>query len=284
MPLVSSKELLYKAMEGGYAVPAFNIENMETVQAVVQAAEEVNSPVILQTTPSSIKYAGLNYFYSMVSAAAAESKVPVVLHLDHGNSFELAVKAVRNGYTSVMIDGSAYPFEENIELTKKVVEVASVNQIPVEAELGKIGGKEDDLTVKKEDEIYTSPEQAEEFIRRTNVDSLAVAIGTAHGLYKGEPRLDFERLGKIRDLVDIPLVLHGATGVPDPSVRRAVEIGISKVNFATELRVAMTGAVRSTLENNADLIDPKEFLKKAREAVKEAAVKKIVLCGSSQKA
>lgn len=283
MPLATSKELLIKAKEGGYAVAAFNIENMETVQAVIQAAEETNAPVIMQTTPSSIKYAGLKYFYAMVSAAANDSRIPVALHLDHGNSFELAVKAIRTGYSSIMIDGSKLGFMDNIELTKKVVEAASACGIPVEAELGKLGGKEDDISVDKADEIYTDPAEAEEFVRLTKVDSLAVAIGTAHGLYKGEPRLDFERLGKISGIIDIPLVLHGATGVPDSSVKKSIELGICKVNFATELRVAATNAVRSILEGNAGIIDPKEFLRPAREAVRKAAINKILLCGCNDR-
>lgn len=284
MPLVTSKEILYKAMEGGYAIAAFNVENMETVQAVIQAAEETNSPVIMQTTPSSVKYAGLKYFYANVYAAASESKIPVVLHLDHGSSYELAVRAVRNGYTSIMIDGSKLPFEDNVKLTRKTVEVASINEIPVEAELGRIGGKEDDTSVSKKEEVFTAPSEAEEFVKLTEVDSLAVAIGTAHGLYKGEPKLDFERLKEIRKLLDIPLVLHGATGVSDSDIKKAIKLGISKVNFATELRVHMTQTVRSVLEKNANIIDPKEFLKPAREAVKEAVRKKIFLCGCNDKA
>ena len=210
MPLVSSKEMLLRAQAGRYAVGAFNVENMEMVLAVIAAAQELHAPVMLQTTPSTVKYAGLNAYYANVKAAADSVDVPVALHLDHGNSFDLAVQAVRAGYTSVMIDGSHESFEENIALTNRVVAVARPNGIPVEAELGKVGGKEDDLET--EADTNTDPLQAKEFVERTGIDSLAVAIGTAHGFYVGTPKLDKERLEQIRNVVDIPLVLHGASG------------------------------------------------------------------------
>ena len=203
MALVTTKQLLLDAQKGGYAVGAFNVENMEMVQAVVAAAEELRSPVIMQTTPSTVKYANLNYFYENVKVAAQESSVPVVIHLDHGNSFELAMQAYRTGYTSIMIDGSHEGFEDNIALTSAVVKACHPGEVPIEAELGKVGGKEDDLDG-GEGDPYTNPQEAAEFVERTGIDSLAVAIGTAHGVYKGVPKLDFSRLSEIRKAVSIP--------------------------------------------------------------------------------
>ena len=230
MPLVTTKELLLKAQEGHYAVGAFNVENMEMVQAVVAAAEELNAPVIMQTTPSTLKYADADYFYANVKTAAQKAKVPVVMHLDHGNSFDLAMKAYRAGYTSIMIYGSHELFDENIRLTKSVVDACHAAGVPVEAELGKVGGKEDDLEG-GEGNPYTVPSEAVEFVNATDVDSLAVAIGTAHGVYKGIPKLDVERLSEIREVVSIPLVLHGTSGVPDEAVKDCISRGICKVNF-----------------------------------------------------
>ena len=203
MPL-TNKNLLLEAQKGGYAVGAFNVENLEMVQAVVAAAEELRSPVILQTTPSTVKYADLQYFYAMVKTAAEKASVPVSIHLDHGNSFELAMQALRAGYTSIMIDGSQKSFEENVAVTKAVVSACHPSGIPVEAELGKVGGKEDDLNG-GEGNPYTDPQEARAFVEATGVDSLAVAIGTAHGVYKGIPKLDVERLSEIRKVVSVPL-------------------------------------------------------------------------------
>lgn len=218
MALVTTKQMLINAQKDNYAVGAFNVENMEMVMAVVEAAEELNSPVIMQTTPSTVKYADVEFFLANAKVAAEKANVPIAMHLDHGNSFELAIKAFRAGYTSVMIDGSHSSFEENIELTKSVVDVCNCANIPVEAELGKVGGKEDDLD--GGDGGYTDPEEAKQFVEKTGVDSLAVAIGTAHGVYKGEPKLDIDRLSEIRQVVDIPLVLHGTSGVPDETVEK----------------------------------------------------------------
>lgn len=279
MAIVTSKSIMEAASKNGYAVPAFNIENMEMVQAVLEMAAEMKSPVILQTTPSTIKYAGIDILKSIVFAAAKDSPIPVALHLDHGGSFDLAVEAVRAGYTSVMIDGSKLSFEENISITKKVVEVGKAAGIPIEAELGKVGGKEDEVEVSDKSATYTDPEEAKEFVARTGVDSLAVAIGTAHGFYKGEPKLDFERLSKIRAVVDTLLVLHGASGVPDKDVRKAIEIGICKVNFATELRAAMTKGVREALKDD-NVFDPKVYLTKGKQSVKDTVKQKITICGS----
>lgn len=283
MPLVTTNEMLKKAQEGHYAVGAFNVENMEMVMAVLKAAEEMNSPVIMQTTPSTVKYAGLDYYLAMVRAAAERTTVPVAMHLDHGNSFDLAMQALRTGYTSIMIDGSHESFEDNIALTRRVTDACAPSGISVEAELGKVGGKEDDL-VADHDSPYTDPQQAKEFAERTNVTSLAVAIGTAHGFYKGTPKLDFERLSAIREVVSIPLVLHGASGVPDNAVRESIKRGICKVNFATELRVAFSNGVKKYLAENPDAFDPKKYSAVGMEYVTELVKEKISVCGSEGQA
>lgn len=283
MSLVTSKELLLQAQKEGYAVGAFNVENMEMVQAVVAAAEEMHSPVILQTTPSTVKYAGLDYYYANVKAAAEKSSVPVVIHLDHGNSFALAMQALRTGYTSVMIDGSHESFEENVMLSKAVTDACRPSGVTVEAELGKVGGKEDDLDG-GDDNPYTDPWEAKEFVERTGVDALAVGIGTAHGVYKGTPKLQFDILSKIREKVDIPLVLHGTSGVPDEDVKECIRRGICKVNYATDLRIAYTEGVHEVLDQNPSTIDPKKYSGKGREKVKEYVKSKMLVCGSAGKA
>ena len=282
MPLATTEEMLKRAQKGGYAVGAFNVENMEMAQAVIQAAVEMRAPVMIQTTPSTVKYAGLDLYYANVAALAKKAPVPVALHLDHGSSFELAMQAIRAGYTSIMIDGSHRVFEENIALTRRVVEAAAPNGLPVEAELGKVGGKEDDLDGGSGG--YTVPEEAAEFVRRTGVSSLAVAIGTAHGVYKGTPKLDVERLKEIRKLVEIPLVLHGASGLSDESVQECIREGICKVNFATELRIAYSGGVKAVLAENPDVFDPKVYGKAGRERVKELVKNRIAVCGCCGKA
>ena len=283
MALVTTKQLLLDAQKGGYAVGAFNVENMEMVQAVVAAAEELRSPVIMQTTPSTVKYANLNYFYENVKVAAQESSVPVVIHLDHGNSFELAMQALRTGYTSVMIDGSHEGFEDNIALTSAVVKACHPGEVPIEAELGKVGGKEDDLDG-GEGDPYTNPQEAAEFVERTGIDSLAVAIGTAHGVYKGVPKLDFSRLSEIRKAVSIPLVLHGTSGVPDEDVAECIKRGICKVNYATDLRIAFTKGINQVLKENPDTIDPKKYNAKGREEVRKYVMHKMKICQSIAKA
>lgn len=282
MPLATTTEMLKKAQEGGYAVGAFNVENMEMAQAIIGAAEELNAPVILQTTPSTVKYAGLSLYYANVAALASKASVPVAIHLDHGSSFELAMQALREGYTSIMIDGSHSVFEENIAVTKRVVDAAAPNGIPVEAELGKVGGKEDDLDGGNGG--YTVPEEAKEFVERTGVSSLAVAIGTAHGVYVGEPKLDVERLKEIRKLVSIPLVLHGASGLSDESVKDCIREGICKVNFATELRIAYSNGVKEVLAEKPDTFDPKAYGKAGREKVKELVKNRMMVCGCQGKA
>lgn len=283
MALVTTKQLLLDAQKGGYAVGAFNVENMEMVQAVVAAAEELRSPVIMQTTPSTVKYANLNYFYENVKVAAQESSVPVVIHLDHGNSFELAMQAYRTGYTSIMIDESHEGFEDNIALTSAVVKACHPGEVPIEAELGKVGGKEDDLDG-GEGDPYTNPQEAAEFVERTGIDSLAVAIGTAHGVYKGVPKLDFSRLSEIRKAVSIPLVLHGTSGVPDEDVAECIKRGICKVNYATDLRIAFTKGINQVLKENPDTIDPKKYNAKGREEVRKYVMHKMKICQSIAKA
>jgi tagatose 1,6-diphosphate aldolase GatY/KbaY len=282
MPLVTSKEMLLKAQKGGYAVGAFNAENMEMVKAIIQAAEELKAPVMIQTTPSTVKYGTVETYAAIVAAEAAKASVPVCLHLDHGSSFELAMQAMHAGYTSVMIDGSKLDFEANIAETKRVADVAKALDIPCEAELGKVGGKEDDLEA--EADTNTDPQEAKEFVERTGVTSLAVAIGTAHGFYVGTPVLDKERLSEIREVVDIPLVLHGASGLSDEDVMDCVKRGICKVNFATELRAAYSKAVKELLAEKPDTIDPKAYGKTAIAAVKELVMARMKVCGCDGKA
>lgn len=283
MPLVTTKQMLLDAQKGNYAVGAFNVENMEMVMAVMEAAEELKSPVIMQTTPSTVKYAGLDFFLANVKAAAERASVPVAMHLDHGSSFELAMQAYRTGYTSIMIDGSHGSFEENIAVSKAVADACTPSGIPVEAELGKVGGKEDDLDG-GDDNPYTDPDQAVEFVKRTGITSLAVAIGTAHGVYKGEPKLDLDRLSEIREVVDIPLVLHGTSGVPDETVTECVNRGICKVNYATDLRIAFTKGVSEVFSENPDVIDPKKYNARGKERVKEYVMSKMKVCKSVGKA
>lgn len=282
MPLVTSEKMLLDAKKGGYAVGAFNVENMEMVKAVIAAAEELNAPVMLQTTPSTVKYASLEMYAAMVAAEAKKAKVPVCLHLDHGSSYELAVAAMEAGYTSVMIDGSHETFEDNIAVTKKVVEVAKTKGIPVEAELGKVGGKEDDLEA--DADTNTDPQEAKAFVERTGVSSLAIAIGTAHGFYAGTPVLDKVRVSEIKALVEAPLVLHGASGLSEEDVKECVERGMCKVNFATELRVAYTDAVKKLLDEKPETFDPKKLGVVGMEAVKEIVKSRMLMCGCDNKA
>lgn len=279
MPYVNTKEMLLKAQAEHYAVGAFNVENMEMAQAAISAAEELRSPIILQTTPSTLKYANPSLFRAMIEDLAKDVTIPVAMHLDHGNTIELVEKSIAGGYSSIMIDGSPKSFEDNIAITKEVV--AMKGDRTVEAELGKVGGKEDDLDVK--DGNYTDPLQAQEFAIRTGIDSLAVAIGTAHGLYKENPVLDKNRLAEIKKLVDIPLVLHGASGLLAQDMRDCVDIGIAKINFATELRIAYTKGVKAYLENDPDVFDPKKYGTKGREYVKNLVMQKIMICGCNGK-
>lgn len=282
MALVTTKEMLLRAQAGGYAVGAFNIENMEMAQAVVATAEELRAPVLIQTTSSTCRYGTLALYRGMIGALADAASVPVALHLDHGDSCELAVAAMEAGYTSVMIDGSHVPFEENVALTKRVVDAAQKFGIPVEAELGKVGGKEDD--VESDGDTNTDPAEAAEFASRTGVDSLAVAIGTAHGFYRGTPVLDKERLSEIRRVVSVPLVLHGASGLSEQDVKDCIARGICKVNIATELRVAFTDGLKAVLAEKPETFDPKPLGLAGEANVRAVVAQKIRMCGCDGKA
>ena len=281
MALVAVTELLEKAERGKYAVGAFNANNMEIVQAIVKAAELEKAPVIMQASQGAIKYAGLEYITGIVRIAAENVDVPVALHLDHGTDFEQIVKCVRSGFTSVMYDGSQLPLEENIAMTNKVLEIARPIGVSVEAELGKIGGTEDDVHVDEKDALYTNPEEARHFVEKTGVESIAIAIGTAHGQYKGEPQLDFDRLVAIKKLVNIPIVLHGSSGVPDEAITKAISLGVCKINIDTNIREAFVGRMRQEMEKNPNEIDPRKLLGPAREATTEIIREKIRLFGSS---
>ncbi|WP_417046713.1 class II fructose-bisphosphate aldolase [Enorma massiliensis] len=256
--LVTTKEMLLDAQKNHYAVGAFNVENLEFVMAVLDAAEETKSPVIMQTTPGTIKTAGLDYFYGMVAAAAARTDVPVALHLDHGDGYDRCMQAFRTGYTSVMIDGSHESFEDNIALTASVARAGAAMGVPVEAELGKVGGKEDDGPAVEGENPYTDPEEAREFVERTGCTSLAIGVGTAHGVYTETPHIEQEVVKAIRAAVDVPLVLHGTSGVPDEQVAEAVKNGICKVNYATELRQAYTKGYMAFMAENPGVFDPKK--------------------------
>jgi fructose-bisphosphate aldolase class II len=282
--LVPVNELLFKADREGYGVGAFNANNMEIVQAIVEAAEKENSPVIMQASQGAIKYAGLDFLTGMVKIAAETRKVPVALHLDHGTDFDQLVKCIRSGFSSVMYDGSKLSLEENIAITRKVLEIATPINVSVEAEIGKIGGTEDLVHVSDEDAIYTDPEEAKYFVEQTGIKSLAIAIGTAHGQYKGEPKLDFERLVKIKELTKIPLVLHGSSGVPDEAVQKAIKLGICKVNIDTNIREAFVWKMREKIQSHPEEIDPRKILGPARDAAVEIIREKIRAFGSSGKA
>ena len=279
MSFVPSTGMLKKAQAGHYAIGAFNVENLEMVQAVIAAAEKMHAPVMIQTTPGTLKYAPPAAFASLVRALAEKASVPVAMHLDHGNSYELALACYEAGYTSLMIDGSLLPFEDNIVLTRRVVAMAG--DLPVEAELGTVGGKEDTHSASIQ---YTDPHQAAEFVERTGITTFAPAIGTAHGVYKDIPRLDLDRLSEIRALVPVPLVLHGTSGVPDDTVRACIQRGICKVNYATDLRIAFTEAMRQAIAQQPAAIDPKKILAPAREAVMEKVCHLIEVCGCAGKA
>lgn len=281
MSYTTSQSLLEKAQKGNYAVGAFNVENMEMAQAAISAAQELSAPIILQTTPSTLKYAKPAVFAAMVKAIAEDADVEVALHLDHGESYELAMEALEAGYTSIMIDGSHGDFESNIAISKKVVEQAGKKGIPVEAELGKVGGKEDDLD--GGDGNYTDPQQGLEFVQRTGINSFAVAIGTAHGIYAQTPILDKNRLKEIRGLVDVPLVLHGASGLEKQDMIDCVKLGICKINFATELRIAYTDGVNAYMAKDPKVFDPKKYGGAGRDSVKTLVKEKILICGCDGK-
>lgn len=284
MALVSVTDLLVKADREGYAVGAFNANNMEIIQAIAEAAALENSPVIMQASQGAIKYAGLEFITGLVKLAADEYKVPIALHLDHGTDFEQVVKCIRSGFSSVMYDGSKLSLEDNIAMTRKVLEIARPIGVSVEAELGKIGGTEDHVHVDERDAMYTDPEEARIFVEQTGVESLAIAIGTAHGQYKGEPHLDFTRLKQIKELVKIPIVLHGSSGVPDETVRKAIELGVCKVNIDTNVREAFVGEMRRIIAKELNEIDPRKILGPAREATVAVIRQKMRVFGSSNRA
>lgn len=300
MPLITSKELFAKAYDGNFAIGAFNVNNMEIIQGIVDAAKEEKAPLILQVSAGARKYANPIYLKKLVEAALEDSDLPIVLHLDHGEDFEICKQCIDDGFTSVMIDASHHPFEENIAITKKVVEYAHSKGVVVEAELGRLAGIEDNINVSDKDATFTNPDEAVEFVERTGVDSLAIAIGTSHGAYKfkGEPQLDFERLKKIASLMPgFPLVLHGAStvlpefvdlcnkyggdipgaqGVPEEMLRKAASLGVCKINIDTDLRLALTAAVRKSLTEKPSNFDPRKYLGDGRTAIKEMVRHKIV--------
>lgn len=300
MPLVTTKAMFEKSMKEQYAIGAFNVNNMEIIQGIMDAAKEEKSPVILQASSGAIKYARVNYLMKMIEAAVEEAPdIPVALHLDHGPDFETCKMCIDAGFTSVMIDGSKYDFEENIALTKQVVDYAHAHGVVVEAELGKLAGIEDDVNVASEDAMYTDPEQAKEFVERTGCDSLAIAIGTSHGAYKfkGEAKLRFDILAKIKELIpNTPIVLHGAStvipelvqmcnqygadipgakGVPDEMLHEASKNGVSKINVDTDLRLAMTAQIRKVFAEEPSTFDPRKYLQPAREEIKKTVQHKI---------
>lgn len=283
MSIISSHNMLKKAQKDHYAVPAFNIHNLETIQVVVETVAELQSPVILAGTPGTYSYAGTENIIAIADELAKKHHVPLAVHLDHHEEYEDIVYKIDAGVRSVMIDGSHLAFEDNIALVKRVVDYAHRYDVSVEAELGRLGGIEDDLVVDAKDSLYTNPKQAIEFIERTGIDSLAIAIGTAHGLYKSEPKLDFERLSEIRGIVEIPLVLHGASGVPDKDVRECIKRGICKVNVATELKIAFSDALKQYLIEHPDANDPRHYMKPAKAAMKEIVKKIITTCGCAGK-
>ena len=308
MPLVTTKEMFKKSIEEHFAIGAFNINNMEFIQAITDAAEEAKSPVILQVSSSAIKYARMEYLIKMVEAAVETTTIPIALHLDHGPDFETCKKCIDAGFTSVMIDGSKYDFEENIAVTKQVVDYAHERGVVVEAELGKLAGIEDEVNVAADDARYTDPDQAYEFVQRTGVDSLAIAIGTSHGAYKfkGDAKLRFDILQKIKEkLPDTPIVLHGASsvvpelldmcnnnggnipgakGCPDEMLRQAGEYGVSKINVDTDLRLAMTAQIRRVFAEDPSVFDPRKYLGAAKEEIKATVAHKInnVFCSAGK--
>ncbi|HSA07465.1 MAG TPA: class II fructose-1,6-bisphosphate aldolase [Candidatus Gastranaerophilales bacterium] len=307
--LVPTKELLKKALKGKYALGAYNVNNMELLQAIVEAGQELKAPLILQVSAGARKYANETYLIKLVEAALESSDIPIALHLDHGEDFEICKACIDGGFSSVMIDGSKHTFQENIVITKKVVEYAHERGVSVEAELGRLAGVEDNISVSEKDAIYTNPNEAREFIEKTGVDSLAIAIGTSHGAYKfkGEAKLDFERLAEIQKAVgyDYPLVLHGASSVPEELVKmcndngadikgskgvpeemftQATQLGVAKINVDTDLRLALTGAIRKCFKENPAEFDPRKYLGPARQAVKDIVKHKIKVFGTDGKA
>ena len=284
MALVGTKEMLQKAQKGKYAVGAFNANNMEIIQAIVEASEEERSPVIIQASQGAIKYAGLDMIVAMVRSISEKTSIPIALHLDHGTDYFQNILCLRAGFTSLMYDGSALPFDENVAMTKKVVEMAHVCNIPVEAEIGQVGkmdtSDEPGVAREKIKEFMAKPEDAEKFVQMTKVDILAPAVGTIHGCREPIAKLDIPRIEKIRDLTGVPLVLHGASGASDEELKKGIAAGICKVNIDTRIRMAFTNTIRKILTENPEEIDPRKALKPAMEAAKEVIKGRIKILGS----
>ncbi|QTM99123.1 ketose-bisphosphate aldolase [Sediminibacillus dalangtanensis] len=284
MGLISSTPMLEKARSEGFGIVAFNVHSLDMIYAVVEAADEVKAPVILQTTVGSVKSLGAENIVAAAEKASNQYNVPVALHLDHCTEYSVIVQCIRAGYTSVMIDASMHPFEENVRKTNQVMEIAKHLDINVEAELGKVGGVEDDIVVSDEDAQKAVPAECVEFIKRTKVPTLAPAIGTAHGIYKGEPDIDFIRIQEIAHLVEVPLVLHGGSAIPDEDVKRCVSLGMAKMNVSTELKNAYSAAIRNHFIETPEALDPRQYLSKAKNAAKDLAQSKITLVGCAGKA
>jgi len=282
--LVTSKELLLDAQRQGYAVGAFNTNNLEITQAIVRAAEAQQSPVLVQISAGALQYAGIDYLPMIVEKAARLASVPVAIHLDHGPDFGTVVLALRAGFTSIMRDASKLPYERNVAEVRKVVEVCHAVGVPVEAEIGKIGGAEEHVVVAEREALMSDPDECARFVEDTGFDFLAVAIGNAHGFYHGEPALDFGRLQAIRERVSVPLVLHGASGIPDHQIAQAVSLGICKINIDTEVRYAFARTLQAYFEGHPDQIDPRKFLAPCTEAMQAVVETKIKLFGSAGRA
>lgn len=283
MGIISTKYLLLDAQAKGYAVPAFNIHNAETIQAILEVCREMRSPVILAGTPGTFKHIAFDEIYALCEAYSNTYDMPLALHLDHHESLADISRKVDAGVRSAMIDGSHFPFADNVKLVKSVVDFCHLHDCSVEAELGRLGGVEDDMDVDEESAFLTDPQEARRFVEQTGVDSLAVAIGTAHGLYTKRPKIDFQRLAEIREVVNIPLVLHGASDVPDEFVRRTIELGVCKVNVATELKIAFADAVKKWFADNPEGNDPRYYMRVGMDAMKEVVRSKITVCGSQNR-
>ena len=282
--IISTKEMLLKAQREKYAVPAFNFHNLETIQVITETASDLKSPVILAGTPGTFSNGGRDYLQALVEVASRRYKdIPIAMHLDHHETFESIKESIDLGTKSVMIDASHHTFEENISIVKEVVDYAHRWDVTVEAELGRLVGQEDDMEVDEKEAFFTDPEAAYEYAERTGIDSLAVAIGTSHGLYRLEPRLDFERLVEIRKRVNIPLVLHGASGIKGEDIRKCISLGITKVNIATELKIPFSKEVRKYLMEHPEENDPRKYMAKAKEEMKKVVAEKIRICMSNDR-
>lgn len=284
MPLVSMNEFLPKAKANKFAVGQFNMNNLEFAQAITEAAEQLRSPFIFGVSEGALKYMGIEYTVAIAEAAAKKSGLPIALHLDHGSSFEVAMKCIRAGFSSVMFDGSHYTYEENVRLTKEVVKAAHAMGVSVEGELGTIGGVEDDISVDEADANLAKPEEAIRYWEETGVDCVAIAVGTAHGMYAGEPNIRFDIIEEVSKAIPAPVVLHGGSGVPDEMIRKAIAAGVAKINVNTENQVACTAAIREVLNKDAKVYDPRKYLTPARNAMVDVVKSKIELFGSAGQA